>query len=207
MLGGHDIEQPGRLDLVGPVGQLPGRWARRTLGETFADGVVDLLDLGEEGVPVKREDVLGAPGCEVTSRPRRRGCELVAPVGVYPVPGGRSHDCCVLAVRRGPVLEPGLDDLDVIARQVDAGLSSEPVAGLDGRDEQPAAGQGQGGLSRSGSDLQDPVARLDEARDLEPFLLRDAVGDQDGLRVRVCSLTVPGAIARCPWSAVESLKL
>ncbi len=123
---------------------------RRAFGKALADGVVDLLDLGEEGVPAGREDVLGAPRCEVTSGPQRRGCELVALAGVDPVPGGRSHDCCELTARPGPVLEPGLDDLDGIARQVDAGLSSERVAGLDGRDVQPAADQGQGGLSRSG---------------------------------------------------------
>lgn len=51
VLDGHDIEQPGRLDLGGPVGQFPGCRARRALGKTLADSVVDLLDVGEEGVP------------------------------------------------------------------------------------------------------------------------------------------------------------
>jgi len=35
------------------------------------------------------------------------------------------------------------------------------MAGLDGRNAQPAADQGQGGLPGSGAHLQDPVARLE----------------------------------------------
>lgn len=131
----------------------------------------------------------------MTSGPQRSGCELVALAGVDPVPGGRSHDCCVLAARPGPVLEPGLEDLDGIARQVDAGLSSKRVAGLDGRDAQPAADQGQGGLSRSGANLQDPVARL-KACDLE-----EPVEQQLGVVRPGVLIEVGGSVKRHPQTS------
>ena len=85
-----------------------------------------------------------------------------ADVSVDPVPRGEGRDR-VHALRRGPVLESGVDDLHL--RELRPQHVGQVGAELDGRDLRPEGDQALGGLPGAGADL-DHRASWSEARQL-----------------------------------------
>ena len=83
------LEQATSFDLRRLIRDLL-RWRRRPLARVaLADRVIDLLDLGEEGVEAGGERVLGAPERQVASGSQQPVRLAVAGPGIYPVPSGR----------------------------------------------------------------------------------------------------------------------
>jgi hypothetical protein len=103
-------------------------------GRLFADGVVDLLDVGEERVVVGGEGVLGAPEGEMTGRPQQLVRLAVADRRVDPVPCGRRVDKVELVALVVPDLERGNMDLGGHAGQVLARVLGEAHTQLDADD-------------------------------------------------------------------------
>jgi hypothetical protein len=156
---GHDVKQARSLDFGSLLRKLTGRGSQRVLGQSLTDGVVDLLKVGEEGISVGREDMLGAPYCQVSTGPQGLCGELIPQVGVHPVPGGCRNHCGILPTLSVPILESGLDHVDWVVGQVRARLGRERNPGLDRSDAELSAGQRQGCFSRSGADLKNAVTR------------------------------------------------
>jgi hypothetical protein len=80
----HDNQQVRRLDLLRLLRKLARRGVRRVARQALPDGVVNLLDLVEERIPVGREDMLCAPERQVAIRPQGTCRELIAQMGIDP---------------------------------------------------------------------------------------------------------------------------
>src|SRR5215213_2860393 len=107
-----DVEQPAGLDVASIIVQLLRTGHRRARRQGFADLVVHLLELLEEGIAVVGDDMPRTPQGEMAARLQHRCRLAVAQPRVDPVPRrGRIHHREPLP-GRVPVLEAALDNFD-----------------------------------------------------------------------------------------------
>src|SRR5579884_1708166 len=143
------------------VGHLVGRRRWAGLVVALADGVVDVLDLGEERVEARRKAVMGGPEREVTAGTQEAMRLRIADRGIDPVPGRRGVDEVEAARLPLPLLERAAVHLDVETRERSPRMRGERLAELDADDPEAALGERPRRLAGGAADLEQPVARLE----------------------------------------------
>lgn len=95
----------------------------------LADRLVDLLDLGEEGIEACRERVQGAAKSQVAARSQQPVRLSIATGGVEPVPGGRGVNELERPRLAFPILEGR--DVELVSRRLGCIIDHPVYAGID----------------------------------------------------------------------------